>query len=177
MKLIVGLGNPGKKYEVTRHNAGFLFNAWLARKNEASFTDQPKFLAHVAQFKHDRANIILANPQTFMNESGMSVRSLMDFYKLTLKDVLVVHDDKDIPIGQLRLQTNRGPAGHNGVRSIISHVGSQDFLRLRLGIAPKDQKIENTPQFVLDTFLKDEMILLQETFTHALSELPQFLDT
>jgi PTH1 family peptidyl-tRNA hydrolase len=110
-----------------------------------------------------------------MNESGTSVAALMHFYKLTPADVVVVHDDKDIPLGKFRVQKDRGAAGHNGVSSIIEHLGTQDFWRIRIGVAVMDYPIEDTAEFVLGRFSKEELSILNEATKRGLDELKKIL--
>ncbi|MFA7653768.1 MAG: aminoacyl-tRNA hydrolase [Candidatus Magasanikbacteria bacterium] len=159
MKLIVGLGNPGKKYEKTRHNAGFLVLDKLINNEQLTINQTKKLRSEVAKNK----NFILAKPQTFMNESGLAVQALVNFYKIKPEDIIVIHDDKDIPLGEYKIQTNRGPAGHNGIKSIIEHLGTQNFRRVRVGIAtPEMDKYEDKANFVLEKFSKEELKILNE---------------
>ncbi len=164
MNLIVGLGNPGKDYMDTRHNAGFLaLDELAARWNLGTFSFDKKFQSEVASGSVDGHKVLLLKPQTYMNESGVSVRAVFDFYKLSLGDVLVVHDDKDIPLGETRWHSDRGPAGHNGIVSIITHLGSQAFTRLRLGIAPATDSPIETSEFVLGHFSTAEKTALLQS--------------
>lgn len=173
MKLVIGLGNPGKEYAHTRHNAGFLALDMLSGATQ--FMLQKKFQAEVATLEVNKEKIILVKPQTFMNESGVSVMSLMHFYKLTPADIVLIHDDKDIPLGKFRVQKDRGPAGHNGVASIIEHLGTKDFWRIRLGVATMEYPIDDTAEFVLGKFSKEEIKTLAETIKLALLELRKIL--
>ena len=157
MKLIVGLGNPGKEYERTRHNVGFFVLDALREKLKQEGVNQwelsKKFNALVAGCTINNDKIILAKPMTFMNDSGVSVQLLMHFYKITPTDLIVVHDDKDIALGTFKIQTDRGAAGHNGVTSIIERIGSQNFTRIRIGIAPSNpKKMAEVDKFVLGRF-------------------------
>ncbi len=136
MILIVGLGNPGKKYQKTRHNIGF------------RLIDQLGFL--------DSRKIILFKPQTFMNNSGKTVKKLIENLKLRIKNLIVVHDDLDLPLGKIRIVKNRGPAGHKGVESIIEELGTKNFIRFRIGIQPRIGKPKFTERFVLQKFNKEE---------------------
>ena len=157
MKLVIGLGNPGKKFEKTRHNAGFLVVDKLISKEQIAISKLTKLKSEVAK----NNSTVFAKPQTFMNESGVAVRALVDFYKLKPADIIVVHDDKDIPLGEYKIQTNRGSAGHNGVKSIIEHLGTQNFTRVRVGIATAEMdKYDDKADFVLGKFGKDEMKVL-----------------
>jgi len=166
MKLVVGLGNPGKKYETTRHNVGFL----VLDKLTSDWKENKKANALCVKTKINGKDVVLAKPQTFMNESGVAVRALCDFYKIKPTDVIVVHDDKDIPLCEYKIQTNRGPAGHNGVISIITHLGTQNFTRIRIGIKT-DRKIDDTANFVLDKFSKAEIKILNEVIENVLKEI------
>lgn len=131
--LVVGLGNPGRKYELTRHNIGFMVvDALAARLGATPWRDEQR--AAVARARVDDHTLVLAKPQTFMNESGQAVRSLAAYYKIAPAQILVVADDLDLPFGRLRLRPHGSPGGHNGLRSIIAQLGTQEFARLRMGI-------------------------------------------
>lgn len=171
MKLLIGLGNPGKEYEKTRHNAGFLAIDAL----RTSTTFDKKSNAETATLEMNGEKILLVKPQTFMNESGKSVRALLDFYKLSAHDIIVMHDDKDIPLGEYRVHKNRGAAGHNGVISIVNHLGTKDFVRIRIGVGPKEKGIEKIVDYVLERFSGAEFKELQEVLTTITTELPQLL--
>lgn len=156
MKLIVGLGNPGKKYERTRHNVGFMV---LDRLHEAWGSYQPsawelskKFNAVIAGCTIRSEKVVLVKPMTFMNASGEAVQLIAHFYKIPPADIILVHDDKDLPLGTVKFQRNRGHAGHNGVRSVIEHIGTQDFARYRVGVADPKQTRGDTADFVLGKF-------------------------
>ncbi|MBT8036568.1 MAG: aminoacyl-tRNA hydrolase [Verrucomicrobiae bacterium] len=132
IKLVVGLGNPGRKYEGTRHNIGFLVLDQLATRYGADMANHLKWRAHVA--KVPSTATLLMKPQTFMNESGQSVGAALRFYKWTNKNVLVVYDDVDLPYGSLRFRMSGSAGGHNGMKSIIHHLGGDQFPRLKIGI-------------------------------------------
>lgn len=161
-KLLVGLGNPGKKYEKTRHNAGFLVLDEIWKKGEFSeFSFNKKFNAEVAFSENEGSSrFILMKPQTFMNLSGESVLSVMNFYKIFPKDIVVFHDDLDIILGKYKLSENSRAAGHNGVADIINRIGTQEFLRVRIGVENKEgrdaRKIPGR-DFVLRDFSDEEM--------------------
>jgi len=158
MKLIIGLGNPGKEYAKTRHNVGFMVIDALAKNLGVDFKLNKKFQAEIAVIKNGKEEIVLVKPQTFMNLSGSTVRAVMDFYKLSSKDIVVIHDDKDILFGQVKYQTDRSAAGHNGIKSLIEHLGTQDFARIRVGVAWGDkEKMGDTAEFVLRNFTKTEL--------------------
>ena len=157
MKCIVGLGNPGKMYEKTRHNVGFrVIDALIQRDN---LKTQNKFKSEIVQITLNNMPILLVKPQTFMNLSGEAVRLVMDFYKIDVKDILIIYDDLDLPVGKFRLREKGSAGGHNGMKSLIQHFGTQEFPRLRIGI-DKNPLIP-TPDYVLGKFTKeDEPILL-----------------
>ena len=133
MKIVVGLGNPGRQYSGTRHNIGFMVADKLASTRALAFS-RKKFKAKLAAGSIEGKPVLLVKPQTFMNSSGESVSALMRFYKCELSDLIVVYDDVDLPFGKLRLRPEGGSAGHKGMRSIISALGSENFPRLRVGI-------------------------------------------
>lgn len=133
--LIVGLGNPGPEYVRTRHNLGFLALDWLRERFDApAFQPEAKFFADLSSVMQEGNKFILAKPTTFMNESGRSVRAILDYYKLGIDTLIVIHDDLDIAPGALRTTDSSRAAGHNGVQDIIDTLGTQDFFRIRLGI-------------------------------------------
>lgn len=172
MKLIVGLGNPEPEHAATRHNAGFLVIDKLVQNSETNTSFDKKANAEVFKTTINKKRVILAKPQTYMNNSGIAVRVLMDFYKLKPVDLIVVHDDKDIPLGETRVQTDRGPAGHNGIKSIIEHLGTQNFMRIRVGVAPGNQdKIKNTADFVLGKFTATEIKKLKKVIENIAKEI------
>lgn len=154
MKLVVGLGNPGKQYAGTRHNAGFMVVECLARRFDLSGKHWPRFNAMGAEGNIGGEKVILAQPLTFMNLSGQAVQALASFYKLEKKDVLIVYDDFSLSLGSIRFRLQGSAGGHNGLSSIIQHLG-QDIPRLRLGIGPVTGYM-NTADFVLARFEKGE---------------------
>lgn len=174
MKLIVGLGNPGAEYALTRHNVGFVAVDILAENLGASFSVNKKFNAEISEAKNGRKKIILAKPRTFMNESGKSVRAIANFYKIKSSDIIVLHDDKDIGLGEYKIQLNRSSAGHNGVQSVIDHLGTQNFYRLRIGIRPK-KEISDTSDFVLGKISKNEKTLLDGITRDAVEKISDML--
>ncbi|MFH0805420.1 MAG: aminoacyl-tRNA hydrolase [Patescibacteria group bacterium] len=169
MELIIGLGNPGKKYEKTRHNLGFLVINELAEKMEMNnWKIKMQFNANIAQGNFKNEKIILAKPQTFMNNSGMAIKSIVDYYKIPNENIFIIHDDIDLLLGEIKVQKNRSSAGHKGVQSIINALGTKDFIRVRLGIKSIDQKtIIDTEKFVLQKFSKDEEKIVQEIIIRA----------
>lgn len=164
MFLIAGLGNPGKKYEKTRHNMGFMTIDKLAEKHKVS-VDKSKFKALVGEFNLVGEKIILMKPQTYMNLSGEAIREAVNFYKLDLKNVLVIYDDLDIPVGALRIRTAGSPGTHNGMRSVVSNLGSQKFPRIRIGIGNDEQR--DIIDFVIGKLSKDDEEILNDTIESA----------
>ena len=142
IKLIVGLGNPGKEYAETRHNAGFWFVELLARQHGEAFKTESRYLGQTCRLTLHGQECRLLKPTTFMNRSGQSVASLANYYRIAPQQILVAHDELDLPAGGIRLKSGGGHAGHNGLRDIMSATASQDFLRLRIGIDhPDDRRV------------------------------------
>lgn len=154
MKLIIGLGNPGKTYEQTRHNIGFQVIDLLASKWNAPLT-QSKFKGMYSIIHRPEGKVMLLKPLTYMNLSGESVSALMDYYDVGIEDIVVIYDDLDLPTGQLRLRQKGSAGGHNGIKSLIHHLGTQEFNRMRIGISrpPAGMKV---PDYVLSRFSKEE---------------------
>lgn len=166
--LVIGLGNPGKRYNSTRHNAGFMVLDWLCERwNASPFQEESKFSAEATSLIQGTQKIILAKPTTFMNESGRSVQSLLDYYKLGPQSLVIIHDDLDIAPGTLRTTDSSRAAGHNGVQNIIDTLGTQDFFRIRLGIG-RPGEVQGTcipsHDYVLGRFLPDEEATLRTLF-------------
>lgn len=161
IKLIVGLGNPGKKYEGTRHNAGFDVLDLLAVQARAQFVNHLKWKAHIA--KHPKA--MLMKPQTFMNESGRAVGAACRFYKWQPEEVLVVFDDVSIPVGSIRFRKNGSAGGHNGIKSLIQHLGSDQFPRLKLGVGAVDSGA--MIGHVLGKFTSEERSEMEDVYQRA----------
>jgi len=133
LRIIAGLGNPGPEHQVTRHNAGFWFVDLLARRHQGEFRDYRKYSGETARITIGGQEIILLKPTTYMNRSGLSIRQLSEFFKIVPDDILVAHDELDLPVGSVRLKHGGGHGGHNGLRDTIAHIGD-GFWRLRLGI-------------------------------------------
>lgn len=161
MKLIIGLGNPGEQYKNTRHNTGFEFADKLREVWDfPEFAMNTKFNAEISK----KDEIILAKPQTFMNLSGEAVQKMLEFYKLTPDDIIVLHDDLDIDLGNYKVATDSSSAGHNGVQNIIDKIGTQKFRRIRIGI--KNSGSENIPaeSYVLQKFTEEEKEKVDKLF-------------
>lgn len=165
MKIIVGLGNPGAKYAGTRHNVGFSVILKLADKYNISLTEKK----HKAEFGKgiiEGEKVILAMPQTYMNLSGESVRELMDYYKCDCSDIIVIYDDIDLAVGRLRIREKGSAGGHNGMKNIILHLGSQEFTRIRVGVGQKPKNMD-LADYVLSRFGSDEQSVMNEVFDRA----------
>ncbi len=170
MKLIVGLGNPGKKYEDTRHNLGFLIVDALAKDIDTSFSQKDKFYGFLAEAFEEGKKYILLKPTTFMNRSGQSVRVVADYYKIDSEDVIVIHDDADLNFGDIKVQSERGAAGHRGVQSVIDSIGNQ-FTRIRVGVGRGDNPNIPLDEFVLQNWTGTEKQQLQNTIQRAITEI------
>jgi peptidyl-tRNA hydrolase, PTH1 family len=170
-KLVVGLGNPGAEYAETRHNAGFWFCERLARELGVSWSKEARFHGFAANARTE--GVWLLMPQTFMNRSGQSVAALARFYRIAPAEILVVHDELDIPPGQLRVKFGGGLGGHNGLKDITAHLGTQDFWRLRIGIGHPGDRNE-VVNFVLKPPRREESDLIDESIDRALLAWPLF---
>jgi PTH1 family peptidyl-tRNA hydrolase len=175
VQLIAGLGNPGSEYEDTRHNAGFWFVDAVARQHNAVFKSEKKFHGQVAKFTHAGHDVWLLKPDTYMNLSGQAVQALARFFKIGTDNILVVHDDLDLPPGTVRLKHGGGHGGHNGLRDIISKLGGNGFQRLRIGIGHPGDKNRVTGH-VLKKTSSDDRIAIDNGIDAALKLLPQILD-
>jgi len=172
ISLIVGLGNPGSEYTGTRHNVGFWWLDHIARHERLSFRPDKKFHGEVARLA--AADCWLLKPQTYMNRSGQAVVALAQFYKIPASNILVVHDELDIPPGTTRLKLKGGHGGHNGLRDITQKLGSQAFMRLRIGIGhPGDKSL--VANYVLRKPSKDDLALIDKSLDNALTVLPLVL--
>lgn len=174
IKLIVGLGNPGAEYEATRHNAGFWWVEALARELRAGFTREAKFHGLVARARHDGTDLWLLKPTTFMNRSGRAVVALALYYKILPVEILVVHDEIDLPPGIVKLKQGGGNAGHNGLKDITAHLTTPDFWRLRLGVGHPGSR-EAVVDAVLDRPRKEEQALIDDAMSRSLAVWPQFV--
>ncbi|KYG58637.1 aminoacyl-tRNA hydrolase [Planococcus maritimus] len=160
MKMIIGLGNPGKPYEETRHNIGFQVIDQLASEWNAPLT-QSKFKGMYSVVHRPEGKVMLVKPLTYMNLSGECIGPLMDYYNVDLEDIVVIYDDLDLPTGQLRLRQKGSAGGHNGIKSLIQHLGTQQFNRMRIGISRPPQGMK-VPDYVLAKFGSEERPLMQE---------------
>ena len=190
MKVILALGNPGEKYVHTRHNAGFLIIDHLAAGQSAHFSNKPKFFADIAELNNvklastantksrttsPQEKVLLVKPTTYYNEVGVAARALLDFYKLTLDDVLIIHDDTDLDFGKIRVRKGGRDAGSNGLKSLHAHIGS-DFWHIRIGTDNLLRRQVSTDRFVMMNFNSDELTILKNwTIPTAQTMIHDFL--
>jgi len=173
--LVVGLGNTGEKYQYTRHNAGFLFTDVLC--NKYNFTvNRLKFKALIGEVSISGHKCLVMKPQTLMNNSGLAVKEASDFYKIPPEKIVVIFDDISLPVGKMRIRRKGSAGGHNGIKSIISCLGSQDFPRIKIGIGEKPNPEYDLASWVLSKFSKDELALLKQTDEKAVNALELILD-
>lgn len=192
MKLLIGLGNPGEKYTQTRHNVGFIildeiqkklefpefefnkkFNALVTEKNITSKNNKSNLLSKIFSASNQE-KIILVKPQTFMNNSGESIRTISDFYKLSSRDLTIINDDLDILVGKYKISSDSSARGHNGVQSIIDHIGTQNIKRVKVGVEKETGRASRqTPgeQFVLNNFTSDELNKVISLTDQIISEI------
>lgn len=167
MKFIIGLGNTGSHYDHTRHNCGFAMLNFLARQWDCNeWQDKPKFKAIISQAIVADEKVILAKPTTYYNLSGEAVRTIKDFYRIALTDILVIHDELALPIGTLRTRLEGSDAGNNGIKSINQHIGT-GFARIRIGIANEQVAHQDAADFVLARFTHSEQQKLDELAPHV----------
>lgn len=171
--LIVGLGNPGKAYEKTRHNVGFMFVDQYAKEKELFFKLETRFSCYLASFTHNDENHYLIKPVTYMNNSGFSVKAVANYYKIPVEDIMVIYDDRDLDVAQIRLRKKGSSGGHRGVKSVIEQLGTNEFARLRIGIGRNHQDAKD---YVLSPLGKDEMSLLNYTLALAPNIINDYLD-
>ncbi|MBR3835873.1 MAG: aminoacyl-tRNA hydrolase [Clostridia bacterium] len=173
--MVVGLGNPGREYEFTRHNAGFLTIDHIAVEENVD-VKKLKYKALIGDTIISGHRCLLVKPQTFMNNSGEAVREISQFYKIPPEKIIVIFDDISLPCGKLRIRRKGTDGGHNGIKSIIYHLNSDNFPRIKVGIGAKPHPDYNLADWVLSTFKKDEMEELKKAITKATEVLPYILD-
>lgn len=165
MKLIAGLGNIGPKYTFTRHNAGFMLVDSIALNAGLDMRENSRLKCFITKFNNNGEDYLLIKPTTFMNLSGEAVRAVADYYKIGVNDILVVFDDLSLELGKIRFRANGSDGGHNGIKSVIQHLGTKDVARLKIGIGP--QPSIPSEVFVLQNFSKEELDKLKETLSIA----------
>lgn len=176
MKLIIGLGNPGVRYKKSWHNFGFLvLDQWQKNKNFPNFKIRPKLQAAIAVKDFQGEKIILAKPITFMNHSGIAAAALLKYYRLTIDDLIVIHDEIDLPLGRIKISRDASAAGHRGVASIIQAVGNQNFTRIRLGVKNKKIKPKQAASHVLMTINASEINQTQSVIKETASAMEKII--
>jgi PTH1 family peptidyl-tRNA hydrolase len=170
---VIGLGNPGRRYAGTRHNAGFIFVKSLARRWDIRLR-KTKFGAKIAEVKRAEDKLVLAQPQTYMNNSGLAVEQIVKGYGIGPEDVIVVYDDLDIPLGQIRVRKEGSAGSHKGIRSVTAELGTSAFPRIRIGIGPLADR-EDATNFVLSPFTREETPLLEKSLANAREALEMIL--
>jgi len=164
MKAVIGLGNPGFKYRHTKHNVGFMLLDQIIK--EQGYTYRDDFRGKIAEGKVKENRVFFLKPYTYMNLSGLAVRQLLSYYKIASEDFLVIHDDMDLPLGKIRLRSKGSSGGHNGLKSIITEIGTQDFWRLKIGVGrPKEN--DDCVNHVLSSFNKEEEKILAQVMGRA----------
>ena len=175
MKLIVGLGNPDKKYQNTRHNLGSnILKQFVETLHATSLAKKTNLSAKICETGQGANKTIFTIPTEYMNNSGISVQKIANFYKISPQDIYVIHDDLDLPVGEYRLQFDRGPAGHNGIKSIIENLGTQQFHRLRIGIG-KSQTNVPVEDYVLQPFSQNESDIINSLTPKIFEEIQNIL--
>ena len=174
MHLVVGLGNPGTKYSMNRHNIGFMVcDYWLKSIGGSDYREEHKALTK--KFKLNDIDVVLAKPQTYMNLSGESVVSLMNFYKIPKENLIVIHDDIDLPFGTMKIQHNRGAGGQNGVKSISQLLGHNEYARLKMGVGRPPHPDFAVADYVLGNFPKEEVQHLDQFLDKAADAVESFI--
>lgn len=172
MFLIVGLGNPGKKYINTRHNLGhraldWTYKEWGQKYQFSKWKNTSKQKSHISEGQIEDKEVVLAKSSVFMNHSGAAVKKLIQTYNIDLRSLFIIHDDVDIPLGKIKISQNRGTAGHKGVQSVINHLGTKSFTRFRIGICPSSKErvktSKSTEKFVLQKFSQKENKIVKDT--------------
>lgn len=179
MKLLIGLGNPGSKYEKSRHNLGYMIMEALAEELQITFSKKSNLQALVAEGRIGQEKIILAKPTTYMNLTGNAVNALMEYYKIAPADIWIIHDDIDLAFGKLKIHHGRSSAGHRGVENIILILGTKDFYRFRLGIDSRTDKQRKgeTNKFVMANFSRDDKKKLEKLIPQIIEIIRKALQT
>jgi PTH1 family peptidyl-tRNA hydrolase len=174
MKLVVGLGNIGDKYCFNRHNAGFMAIDRIAIVNNVTFREDKKLKSYIGKYKYVDEDIMLIKPTTFMNLSGDAVQLVMNYYKIPVEDILIIYDDLSLELGKIRFRPNGSDGGHNGIKSIIKSVGTQNIPRLKIGIGP--QPPIPSEQFVLQNFYKSQLEELKPVLKSCEAAVEYYFD-
>ena len=179
-KFIIGLGNPGKKYDKNRHNIGFLFLLEFAKTHNSKFVLKNKLKCNYAEFISEGVIYRMFKPTTYMNSSGEAIKAIIDWFKVDKDKLIIIVDDIDIPLGRIRVRKKGSSGGHNGLKSIINHLNSKEFLRIRIGIGSppviEKDKNYNTISHVLGNFSKSEQLILNKIFCQMIESLQKLND-
>lgn len=168
MKLVVGLGNPGTKYETTKHNVGFMCLDYYANQQNESFTFNRKFNGETLKI----GNLLLLKPHTYMNLSGESVRTIVDYFNIEMEDIMIIYDDLALPLGKIRIREKGGSGGHNGIKSLVQHLHTDEFRRVRIGI--DSNPLIEAKDYVLGQFTKEELDVIVETAKNTTNIIDDF---
>ena len=174
VKMIVGLGNPGEKYFETRHNVGFMLIDKMCKEQNLKFTTDKIFQAEITSTFLNEEKVYFVKPTTFMNESGKAVHALLSYYGLNSEDLLVVYDDLDMEVGKIRLRAKGSAGGHNGIKSIIKHIGTQEFKRIKIGIG-RPQNKTTIIHYVLGKFVKEDYVTILNTLDRVDNAVKYYL--
>lgn len=174
MKLIAGLGNPEKEFDNTRHNVGFTAIDWLLKSVFISTKKTKKFTSKI--FISQQHSVVLAKPQTYMNSSGIAISAIKRFYKIYPKNILIIHDDLDIPIGKTKLQYKKSPRDHKGILSIEKQLGTIDFWHLRIGVENRKNKYIKGEDYVLQNFSKKELSIIEDLKDEIIKKTIKFFE-
>jgi PTH1 family peptidyl-tRNA hydrolase len=174
-RLIAGLGNPGRKYALTRHNAGFMVAQRLAERAHVSWSNERKFSARLARWEHGGQKVLLVMPETFMNASGEAVGAIAGFYQVLPRQVLVVVDDADLPFGEIRMRPSGSSGGHHGLESVEQHLATRDYPRLRIGIGREPGSAREITGYVLAEFGRGDRELLDKVLDRACHQVECWL--
>ncbi|QHO92377.1 aminoacyl-tRNA hydrolase [Streptococcus agalactiae] len=176
VKMIVGLGNPGSKYNDTKHNIGFMAVDRIVKKLDVNFTEDKNFKAEIGSDFINGEKIYFIKPTTFMNNSGIAVKALLTYYNISIKDMIIIYDDLDMEVGKIRFRQKGSAGGHNGIKSIIAHLGTQEFDRIKVGIGRPNGRM-TVINHVLGKFDKNEEIMISNTLDKVDNAVNYYLQT
>ncbi|HGH7967676.1 TPA: aminoacyl-tRNA hydrolase [Streptococcus agalactiae] len=176
VKMIVGLGNPGSKYNDTKHNIGFMAVDRIVKKLDVNFTEDKNFKAEIGSDFINGEKIYFIKPTTFMNNSGIAVKALLTYYNISIKDMIIIYDDLDMEVGKIRFRQKGSAGGHNGMKSIIAHLGTQEFDRIKVGIGRPNGRM-TVINHVLGKFDKNDEIMISNTLDKVDNAVNYYLQT
>ncbi|HEN4569473.1 TPA: aminoacyl-tRNA hydrolase [Streptococcus agalactiae] len=176
VKMIVGLGNPGSKYNDTKHNIGFMAIDRIVKNLDVNFTEDKNFKAEIGSDFINGEKIYFIKPTTFMNNSGIAVKALLTYYNISIKDMIIIYDDLDMEVGKIRFRQKGSAGGHNGIKSIIAHLGTQEFDRIKVGIGRPNGRM-TVINHVLGKFDKNDEIMISNTLDKVDNAVKDYLQT